>query len=228
MGPGGRRLRSVPRASPGGALGPQGGGAAAWPTVQRTWSGARARKAPATEQRPTSGVRPTERHRSQNEKASTGGRDVQPACLLDGAGLQCAQGTCTPRLKPHNPVTDGLNVNRCLQADRRRGRKIPSLPEHQGDTGQTTGRGHLTPARCLQREDRRDLWGPSGQEPAPAWQGRGLPCPVRELTPPAAEPLSPTQRGIRAPSTKDPAGCDETLRAAPKPCCSQAHKSALF
>lgn len=60
-------------------------------------------------------------HRTR--RRPTGGRDVQPACLLDGAGLQCAQGTCTlPEASPNNPVTDGLNVEqvRGLQADRRR------------------------------------------------------------------------------------------------------------
>lgn len=104
------------------------------------------------------------------------GEMYNPRACWTGRASSAHKGPAHSRSKsPNNPVTDGLNVNRCVskQTDGG-GRKILSLPEHQGDTGQTTGRGHLTPARCPQREDRRDLWGPSGQEPALHGRGRGL------------------------------------------------------
>ena len=85
-----------------------------------------------------------------------GERMYKPRARWMGRASSAHKGPAHSRSKsPNNPVPDGLNVNRCVSKQTNSGgRKILSLPEHQGDTGQTTGCGHLTPARCPQREDR--------------------------------------------------------------------------
>lgn len=150
----------VPPASPGGALGPQGG-TAAWPTAQQCLSGAGARKAPSTERSPTGRSQQHRGNCSKDKKATDGWESLQTTHQPKGVSLQYTQELLQiTSKKPNNPIPDGLKMSTDVSPG-----QVLSLPDHQGDAGQTTGHGHVTPVQ------RRELQGPSGQEPA--LQGRG-------------------------------------------------------
>lgn len=190
---------AVPPASPGGALGPQGG-AAAWPTTPQRLSGAGARKAPSTERSPTRQSHQSRGNRSQDEKATGGWESLQTTHQPKGVSFQHTQELLQFTSKnPNNPIPDGLKMSTDVSPG-----QVLSLPDHQGDAGQSTAMSHLS----------RD--GSSGGQAA-----KNPPCRSEEAG-------SVPGQGTEPPHTRESVRLGQSSRQTQRrPRCSQMRKSVF-